>query len=366
MRVAILSDKLIVSGGAERYLVNMMRQLLADGDTVDLFTTKVVFDERFLAQEDLRVHRQNLSWCPRKLRHIFFKPHLKSELRRRHYDMVWGLATPYAPEVAVCFGTFLGSMLAAARHRLCNPLNWVRVAYEAGKYRHARYVVVHSHAQKIEMKRLFGVADEKIRVLSPPIVGFETAPVSSGSDDKERLRHHLTEGCKHFVFVSNNHYRKGLKTIIRAFDALDEPARKDCRVLVVGTGQGRFPDRPYLKWLGYVNDMETLYRVCDAALLPSRYEPFGKVVAEALLSGLPVFVSDQVGAVDVLEEGMGWVTPVDDARALTQAVQAFLAQPFRLPEDRVARLRKRLSVGEHIAALKRLHAPAGSPRDSIR
>jgi glycosyltransferase involved in cell wall biosynthesis len=38
------------------------------------------------------------------------------------------------------------------------------------------------------------------------------------------------------------------------------------------------------------------YHSAHAVLLPSRYEPFGLVVGEALATGLPAVVSDEVGA----------------------------------------------------------------------
>ena len=355
MRIAILSDKLVVSGGAERYLANMIRGLLDAGDEVDLYTTKVAFDRELLERDGLSVHRLDLSRCPRKLRAGPFERYLKRRLRGERYDMVLGMAAPYSPDIAVCFGTFLGDMLAHKR-RLLNPLNWVRVAYERKKYRGARVVAVRSRIQRDELRRLFGVADEKCRVLPPPIVGFD-APTADA--DEVRRRYRLDAGLKYFIFVSNSHRRKGLDTAVRAFDLL---GRDDCRVLVAGAGRRRFADRPYVRWLGYVEGLAELYPVCAAAVLPARYEPFGQTVAEAVLSGLPVFVSDRVGAADVLDKRMGRVTPCNDADALAAALREFLERPFRVPEECVAELRDRLSLGRHISELKNLPNPRLKPR----
>lgn len=350
MRVAILSDKLVVSGGAERYLLNLMQALLDAGDTVDVYTTKV--GREFQDGDGLRIHRLNLSWCPRKLRHPFFEGYLKRRVRDADYDMVLGMATPYSPDIALCVGTFLGDMLASKR-RLCNPLNWLRVASEKRKYRGARHVVAPSSMQNNELRRLFGVPENKLHVLPPPIVGFGA---STADADATRRRYQLEDGVQYFIFVSNSHRRKGLETIVRAFDRL---GRKDCRVLVAGAGRGRFPDRPYLQWLGFVDAVADLYPVCTAALLPARYEPFGQVVTEALLSGLPVFVSDRVGAAELMGDcagggRFGWVVPCDDAVALEKALRDFLERPFRVSGDDVAGLRASLSVERHVAGLKAL------------
>lgn len=55
----------------------------------------------------------------------------------------------------------------------------------------------------------------------------------------------------------------------------------------------------------------------DCLVLPSRFDSFAFVVAEGLASGLPVIVSNAVGARDmVVDDENGWVIPVADEDAL--------------------------------------------------
>jgi len=57
----------------------------------------------------------------------------------------------------------------------------------------------------------------------------------------------------------------------------------------------------------------------DCLVLPSRLESFGMVVVEALAAGVPVIVSDHVGAAEAVRQGEnGWVIPAGDADALYQ------------------------------------------------
>ena len=52
-------------------------------------------------------------------------------------------------------------------------------------------------------------------------------------------------------------------------------------------------------------------------VLPSIQDGFGLVVLEAMASGLPVIVSDHVGAKDCVREGVdGFIVPVRDIEAL--------------------------------------------------
>jgi len=71
----------------------------------------------------------------------------------------------------------------------------------------------------------------------------------------------------------------------------------------------------------------TLLQKADLFVLPSYYENFGIAVAEAMVAGLPVLISDQVHIwEDVQQAEAGWVTPCS-VTALAQALKQALANP---------------------------------------
>lgn len=79
----------------------------------------------------------------------------------------------------------------------------------------------------------------------------------------------------------------------------------------------------------------------DVLILPSRFDSFGMVVAEAMACGLPVIVSENVGAREmVIPYANGLVVPVADAGALARAIKWFLENRQRLPEMSKAARRK--------------------------
>jgi len=80
-----------------------------------------------------------------------------------------------------------------------------------------------------------------------------------------------------------------------------------------------------IRFLGFKNQTElpAFYDLCDVFVLPSRFEPWGLVVNEAMNAGKPVIVSDRVGAgADLVGHAdNGWVFPAGNVTALAKALQ---------------------------------------------
>ncbi len=79
-----------------------------------------------------------------------------------------------------------------------------------------------------------------------------------------------------------------------------------------------------IRYLGRLDwaELHQAYAAADAVVVPSRYDPWGLVVNEALAHGCLVVASDAVGAVDdLVEDGRnGLVYPAGDAAALEAAI----------------------------------------------
>lgn len=129
--------------------------------------------------------------------------------------------------------------------------------------------------------------------------------------------------------------QKHFALLLRAFAALrgdehrliilgDGPERANLTVLARELGIDRSLDMPG----AYLNPYPLLGRA-DVFVLPSRWEGFSNVVIEALACGTAIVATDCPGGpADVLEDGTyGRLVPVDDAPAMTEAIQQALTSP---------------------------------------
>lgn len=96
-----------------------------------------------------------------------------------------------------------------------------------------------------------------------------------------------------------------------------------------------------IEFVGAVDAPQAELQNADLFVLPSLYEGYGMVFAEALAAGLPI-VAARAGAVpDLVPESAGLLVPPDDAEALTVALYSLLTR-----EDQ----RRQLQTGARSAA----------------
>lgn len=74
------------------------------------------------------------------------------------------------------------------------------------------------------------------------------------------------------------------------------------------------------------DDLMAYFAAADIFVLPSVFEPYGAVVSEALLWGVPCLVSSHVGAKDLIENGCGCVFEVEKAGDFHAKLSLWLSQ----------------------------------------
>ncbi len=80
-----------------------------------------------------------------------------------------------------------------------------------------------------------------------------------------------------------------------------------------------------VRFLGWRYDREALFATADLCVFPSRYEPFGTVTIEAWANKTPLIAAASAGPAATIRDGEdGLLVPIDDARALSAAINRVL------------------------------------------
>ncbi len=129
--------------------------------------------------------------------------------------------------------------------------------------------------------------------------------------------------------------KKGFDVLLSAVAKIDA-AGLNVRLLLGGDG----PQAPTLKeqaaslglagqveFLGWVDDVEPLLRSADLFVLPSRREPFGIAILEAMAAHTPIVATRSEGPAQILDTATAFLVPVDDSHALAEQLRVAMTDP---------------------------------------
>lgn len=197
-------------------------------------------------------------------------------------------------------------------------------------------VVTSDHTARI-LARDYGVPAGRIVVAYP---GTDRIPFAPCNGDPMQLLTvaSLTRRKAHDVLIEALARLASLPWQARFVGGMDfDPAWAD--TLREQVNRLQLQDR--ILFVGAVNDLQAEYHNADAFVLPSRFEGYGMVFAEALAAGLPVIAARSGAVPDVVPATAGLLVPPDDPEALSEALQGLLTR-----QD----LRRQLQAGARSAA----------------
>lgn len=155
--------------------------------------------------------------------------------------------------------------------------------------------------------------------------------------------------------VGRLHPDKDQATLLRGFARALPGLPAGARLAILGKGRleqslkdlaAELGIAAQVDFLGQVPDARRYFRAFDAFALSSDHEPFGMVLLEAMVAGVPLLATACGGAVEVVE-GVGILFPLGDAEHLGQGLQHLAAldedQRRECAERMLQRLRERFS-----------------------
>lgn len=209
----------------------------------------------------------------------------------------------------------------------------IRVAFDHNTHKPDLFVV-NSEIVKRRVVRYWGVPEEKIRVVYPPVNTHSYSPTGSDTDD-------------YYVTLSRLDWHKDIDGIVQAFNKLDK------RLLIAGDG----PERERLEnlaqdnidFLGFVDEAEKqrLLSSAKAFVFNGRDEDFGIAPVEALAAGTPLLgVNEGMTQYQVIEGKNGYrhTRSESSGPSLTDTVQRFETDGVQWSDSEIATFAERFSV----------------------
>lgn len=143
---------------------------------------------------------------------------------------------------------------------------------------------------------------------------------------------------KHLLIggVGRLSFSKGWDILIQAFKQANLP---NCTLVIIGEGSlekklRKLAEGSEIKFLGFKNDIKNYYPAFDLLVCPSREEPMGRVILEALDAGTPVIASNIEGPNDILSEFPGTLFKSGNTSELQKALElAHAEKPARVNVD---------------------------------
>lgn len=213
-------------------------------------------------------------------------------------------------------------------------------------------VVACSQFMNRELQEYFDLPPDKVVVIPNGIVLPEDSLCTDAEIAAMRSQY-APNGERLLLFVGRIVHEKGLQVLVRAMPRIlaDHP---NTRLLVAGKNGMSLWDLAYelnvdhaITFLDYVSDHERdcLYRIADAAIFPSLYEPFGIVALEAMAAGCNVIASSVGGLGEVVRHLHNGLTVMpDNPMSIVWAVNQVFSDPEAAARRRQAALNEIRSV----------------------
>ena len=143
-----------------------------------------------------------------------------------------------------------------------------------------------------------------------------------------RCNDKVTKIVAHGRFV----HKKGFDLLLRCFNRLSDD---HTHLYLAGDGAERgrlmglaasFNLDKKVHFVGWQNDIRSFLLQGDLFVLPSRYEPFGIAVLEAMACGIPIVATKCHGPLEILNDDSAWLCDGDED-ALTGALRTAINDP---------------------------------------
>ncbi|MFT4712231.1 MAG: UDP-glucose:(heptosyl)LPS alpha-1,3-glucosyltransferase [Candidatus Azotimanducaceae bacterium] len=311
MRIAVLVKRFVITGGAEKYAVEIASRLLKRGHEVHLYAREV---DPLLLQGIHHHQVPNRLMFSSALNSYSFAKDVATMLKHESYDIIHSHEKSFLQDVATIHTfPYLQGMVHMSRLKkfdrlYLSPRAWLHLYLEKKQYQ-TPHLVAGSRSLQADITKYSGYKPQQ--VITP---GVDTTEFSAAwsQDHRHSLRHAqgIDDDQLLILFAGSDFKRKGLDELIPAIG-------RDMQLCVVGRGERHehyqqlvasagLTEQVHFK--GLSEQMREQYAAADIVVLPARVEAFGMVILEAMASGCTVIVSKGAGVSALIASGENGLT----------------------------------------------------------
>jgi glycosyltransferase involved in cell wall biosynthesis len=332
MRIALTAHSCDNQTGIGRVVKNLGEHFAAAGHSVDVIASH--FDSVGIGFVRRQVHSISR---PHSLDFLLCSLQVRAALRRGSYDISNSFFVGRGAMVVTaqsCHKSGVDLQRQFRKGRI-GPGGWglfdaAALAEERALMtaRTTRLIIAVADIVKEQLQACYDIPGAMIKVI-PNGVEYPDENGAARADRRRAARARFRWGDNDFglLFVANEFDRKGLQTIIEALPLMRDPR---LRIAVVGNDDetpfqriaAKLGVSDQIAFEGPIRGAESLYAGADAFVLPTWYEPFGMVIAEAMAEGVPVITSARAGAVEGMtheQQGL-FLQDVRSAEELASAI----------------------------------------------
>ena len=182
-----------------------------------------------------------------------------------------------------------------------------------------------------------GIDKKKIRVIPTPVDLEKFENFDEKKVNKFRKKHGLDR--KVIINVGRQDPSKDYKTLYKAISLVYEDYKK--LAFWQAGNKDYLPEKIkgdqnlILTSVGKIKQEELVnyYHASDIYVSSSCHESFGKVLIEAMATGLPVIATETTGSKEIIRDGVnGYLVPIEDSEALAKKILFLLTNPDKAEE----------------------------------
>lgn len=359
-KIAVVIPKYGLLGGAEQFVGELTDRLVAStGHDFHVFANR--WKE---STAPIAFHRVPVISFPKFLTTISFAYFAGRQIERGNFSLIHSHERIFAADIFTLHGIPHRYWVHNIRRKQMSLYDlataWVekKLVYEGNC---KKFVAVSSLTKDIFLDE-YKIDPNLVEVIHPGVDLHDYARLDKTavrSNIRRELRISGTDPV--ILFASMNFEIKGLDDILFSLSRLKAKNRK-FKLVVVGKGNIRKYTQMAQKaeiasdviFTGPVDKekMISIYLACDLYIMLSKFDTFGMVVLEAMAAGLPVIISSNVGAKDLVQEGKNGfiINDTTDSNYIAAKIDLLCDENIRKPLALAAYQTATQNTWDHVVA----------------